>query len=70
LAERLGAESVDAPILVRHAVPKYSEEALTKKVHGVVILNGVTDLEGDVETLKVLKGQDLLVKESMEVVRL
>ena len=70
LAERLGAESVDAPILVRQVVPKYPKDALAQKVHGVVILNGVTDLEGNVETLKVLEGHDLLVKESMEVVRL
>jgi TonB family protein len=70
LAERLGAESIKAPILVRRVVPGYPEEALKQKVQGVVILNGVTDLEGNVETLKVLKGHDLLVKESMEVVRL
>lgn len=70
LAERLGAKSIKAPILVRRVVPKYPEEALIQKVQGVVILNGVTDLEGNVEKLKVLKGHDLLVKESMEVVRL
>ena len=70
LEERLGAKSVDAPILVRRVEPKYPEEALKQKVQGVVILNGVTDPEGNVEQLKVLKGHDLLVKESMEVVRL
>lgn len=70
LAERLGAKSIKAPILVRRVVPKYPEEALKQKVQGVVILNGVTDPEGNVEKLKVLKGHDLLVKESMEVVRL
>ncbi len=70
LEERLGAKSVDAPILVRRVVPKYPEEALKQKVQDVVILNGVTDREGNVETLKVLKGHDLLAKESMEVVRL
>jgi outer membrane biosynthesis protein TonB len=70
LAERLGAKSIKAPILVRRVVPKYPEEALIQKVQGVVILNGVTDLEGNVEKLKVLKGHDLLVEESMEVVRL
>jgi TonB family protein len=70
LEERLGAKSVDAPILVRRVEPKYPEEALKQKVQGVVILSGVTDLEGNVEKLKVLKGHDLLVKESMEVVRL
>jgi len=70
LAEILGAKSVDAPILVRRVEPKYPQEALTQKVQGVVILNGATDLEGNVETLKVLEGHDLLAKESMEVVRL
>jgi TonB family protein len=70
LAERLGAESIKAPILVRRVVPKYPGEALKQKVQGTVILKGVTDLEGNVEKLKVLKGHDLLVKESMEVVRL
>jgi TonB family protein len=70
LAERLGAKSIKAPILVRRVVPKYPEEALKQKVQGVVILNGVTDLEGNVEKLKALKGHDLLVKESTEVVRL
>lgn len=70
LAERLEAKSIKAPILVRRVVPKYPEEALKQKVQGVVILNGVTDPEGNVEKLKALKGHDLLVKESMEVVRL
>jgi outer membrane biosynthesis protein TonB len=70
LAERLGAESIKAPILVRRVVPKYPEEALKQEVHGAVILKGVTDLEGNVEKLKVLKGHDLLFKESMEVIRL
>jgi outer membrane biosynthesis protein TonB len=70
LAERLGAESIKAPILVRRVEPEYPGEALKQKVQGVVILKGVTDLEGNVEKLKVLKGHDLLVKESMEVVRL
>lgn len=70
LAERLGTRSVEAPILVRRVVPKYPKEALKQKIQGVVILKGVTDPEGNVEQLKVLKGHDLLVKESMEVVRL
>jgi len=70
LAERLGAKSIKAPILVRRVVPKYPKQALKQKVQGVVILSGVTDLEGNVEKLKVLKGHDLLAKESMEVVRL
>ena len=70
LAERLGAKSIKAPILVRRVVPKYPREALKQKLQGVVILNGVTDLEGNVEKLKALKGHDLLVKESVEVVRL
>jgi TonB family protein len=70
LAERLGTRSIKAPILVRRVVPKYPKEALKQKVQGVVILKGVTDLEGNVEKLKVLKGHDLLAKESMEVVRL
>jgi TonB family protein len=68
LAERLGAESIKAPILVRRVVPKYPEDALKQEVQGTVILKGVTDMEGNVEKLKVLKGHELLVKESMEVV--
>jgi TonB family protein len=70
LAERLGAKSIKAPILVRRVVPKYPEEALKQDVQGTVILKGVTDHEGNVEKLKALKGHELLVKESMEVVRL
>lgn len=70
LAERLGAKSIKAPILVRRVEPEYPEEALKQKVQGVVILKGVTDTEGNVEKLKVLKGPELLVKESMEVARL
>jgi TonB family protein len=70
LAERLGVKSIKAPILVRRVVPEYPEEALKQKVQGVVILNGVTDPEGNVEKLKALKGHELLVKESIEVVRL
>lgn len=70
LAERLGVESIDAPILVRRVVPKYPEEALKQEVQGTVILKGVTDPEGNVEKLKVIKGHDLLVKKSIEVVRL
>ncbi len=68
--EMVEAKSIKAPILVRRVVPKYPEEALKQKVQGVVILNGLTDLEGNVEKLKALKGHDLLVKESIEVVRL
>ena len=70
LAERLGAKSIKAPILVRRVEPKYPQEAQKQKIQGEVILKGVTDLEGNVEQVRVLKGHDLLVKESMEVVRL
>ncbi len=70
LAEKLGAKSVEAPILVRRVEPKYPGAALKQKVQGEVILKCTSDLEGNITTVDVVKGPGALARESVEIARL
>lgn len=70
LAEKLGAKSVEAPILVRRVEPKYPAAALQQKVQGEVILKCASDAEGRITTVDVIKGPGALTGESVEIARL
>lgn len=70
LAEKLGAKSVEAPILVRRVEPKYPGSALKQKVQGEVILKCTSDAQGRIATVDVLKGPGALTGESVAIARL
>lgn len=57
-----------APIKVRDVKPRYPQEALTKRVQGVVIIEVLIDQTGDVVNARVLRSIELLDSAALEAV--
>lgn len=55
-------KNVSKPKLIRRVEPEYPGEALKKKIEGAVFLYAHTDPRGNVNTVKVLKGDSMLGK--------
>lgn len=59
-----GAKQVLKPKLLHYKVPEYPQAALKKRLEGAVLLEGSTDLDGNVVHLQVLKGDPILAEVS------
>ena len=73
-----GAPSTETPVLpadvaddnvVHRVSPIYPQEAKQKKVHGPVVLQAMVDKDGDVDFVKVVDGNDLLISAAVDAVR-
>ncbi len=65
----LRVSQVTAPKLVRRIEPQYPKTAMIARVRGVVIIEAVTDIYGNVKTTKVISGHPLLKNAAVAAVR-
>jgi len=64
----LPEDAADAD-LVHKVSPGYPEEAKQKKVQGTVVLQAMVDKDGNVDFVKVVNGNDLLISAAVDAVR-
>jgi TonB family protein len=69
LAELLIAKSIKSPKLLKKKEPEYPPLALKGGIEGEVVLEGQTDLEGNVTEVNILEGHPLLAKAAQEVLK-
>jgi periplasmic protein TonB len=65
---RIGG-NISAPALVKRVEPAYPDVALMAKIGGMVILEAVVDVDGTVESVKVLRSLKLLDNAAIEAVK-
>ena len=65
---RLGS-GIKEPILIRKVPPVYPQIALTAKVQGVVVIEVVVDVDGNVRNAHVIRSQPLLDQAALAAVR-
>jgi protein TonB len=59
---------VQQPRLIRQVDPQYPQSALMARIHGVVIIEAVTDIYGRVRTTRIISGHPLLKNAAVEAV--
>lgn len=64
----LAADVADDNV-VHRVSPAYPQEAKEKQVHGPVVLHAMVDKDGNVDFVKVVNGNDLLISSAVDAVR-
>jgi protein TonB len=65
---RIGGQ-IEAPALLYRVNPQYPDVAVHAKITGVVILEATVDIDGHVESVRVLRSVSLLDKAAIEAVK-
>ncbi len=68
-APALRVSQITRPKLIRRIEPQYPQAAMVARIKGIVIIEAVTDIYGNVKTTKVISGHTLLKNAAVAAVR-